>query len=727
MQKLFRAVSFCLINLIILLSLLLAVNSFSQSLNTDKYQFISPLPGSSNILPENNIIIREGGMIDQSTITNENMLVRGSKSGIHRGKMILSDDLRTLIFLPEVPYEFGEKVKVEFNGGIRLTNGRELSPLSFDFKIIKRKIESEENEKMNQIIDAEELTPAEINLGGKIPSSSLNHLPQSYPDLTVNISDNPSPGYFFLSLLSLQSQLTYLMIVDNGGIPLYYSEYPKVIRNFQLQPNGYLTYFDHSVNKFYEMDSSYSIIDSFYCGNGFESTTDFHELIVLPNGHSFLLARENLTVRMDTIVVGGDSAAVVSGFVIQELDANRNVIFQWRTFDYFNITDATEDINLLGSFINPFHCNSLALDSDGNLLLSSRHLDEITKINSQTGDIIWRWGGVKCANNQFVFTNDPRTFSHQHYVRRISNGNITMVDNGNLITPNFTRCLEYNLDEINKTATIVWDFTNDPLTFTGAAGNVQRLSDNNTFIGWGIHDTISSDISEVDLEGNIKLDISFPDTMTSYRSLKYSWKTNLFLTDPDSIFFNAVPVGDSASLNIQLKSNSSNIINISGYFCNNSSYSIEHSLPFILQPFQSEQITIKFKPNSDGYFIDTLHIRSGTPTSRIAQILIITASTDSSYTFVENESNELKYELNQNYPNPFNPATMINWQSPVAGKQTIKVFDVLGKEVATLVDECKPAGKYEVEFNAASIPSGVYFYQLQAGSFIQTRKMILLK
>ena len=83
--------------------------------------------------------------------------------------------------------------------------------------------------------------------------------------------------------------------------------------------------------------------------------------------------------------------------------------------------------------------------------------------------------------------------------------------------------------------------------------------------------------------------------------------------------------------------------------------------------------------------------------------------------------------LHQNYPNPFNPSTKINWQSPVGSWQTLKVYDVLGNEIATLVDEYKSVGKYEVEFNASSLPSGVYFYELIAGSFIKTKKMLLLK
>lgn len=87
----------------------------------------------------------------------------------------------------------------------------------------------------------------------------------------------------------------------------------------------------------------------------------------------------------------------------------------------------------------------------------------------------------------------------------------------------------------------------------------------------------------------------------------------------------------------------------------------------------------------------------------------------------------LKFSISQNYPNPFNPSTKISWQSPVGGWQTLKIYDVLGKEVATLVDGEKSPGSYEVEFNAQDLPSGIYFYQLKTGSFAETKKMILIK
>lgn len=86
-----------------------------------------------------------------------------------------------------------------------------------------------------------------------------------------------------------------------------------------------------------------------------------------------------------------------------------------------------------------------------------------------------------------------------------------------------------------------------------------------------------------------------------------------------------------------------------------------------------------------------------------------------------------KFELNQNYPNPFNPSTVINYQLPEAGNVTLKVYDVLGNEVATLVNEFKQAGVYNAKFANSNLSSGIYLYRLQAGNFVSVKRMMLIK
>jgi len=96
-------------------------------------------------------------------------------------------------------------------------------------------------------------------------------------------------------------------------------------------------------------------------------------------------------------------------------------------------------------------------------------------------------------------------------------------------------------------------------------------------------------------------------------------------------------------------------------------------------------------------------------------------------TGIEKDLQQTSFNLEQNYPNPFNSITTINWQLAENRKVTLKVLDILGRTVTTLVDEQRPQGNYETRFNAEKLPQGIYFYQLKAGDFIQTRKMILLE
>ncbi|NWG27531.1 MAG: T9SS type A sorting domain-containing protein [Ignavibacteriaceae bacterium] len=130
-----------------------------------------------------------------------------------------------------------------------------------------------------------------------------------------------------------------------------------------------------------------------------------------------------------------------------------------------------------------------------------------------------------------------------------------------------------------------------------------------------------------------------------------------------------------------------------------------------------------FAPNGD-LFITTLQ------NDNVLKISNLPVGVEDENNFVADD-----FSLQQNYPNPFNPSTSIRYtiSSVIASgaKQsqfvTLKVYDVLGNEVATLVNEEKPAGSYEVKFNAAGLSSGIYFYKLQTGSMVETKKMILLQ
>ena len=107
----------------------------------------------------------------------------------------------------------------------------------------------------------------------------------------------------------------------------------------------------------------------------------------------------------------------------------------------------------------------------------------------------------------------------------------------------------------------------------------------------------------------------------------------------------------------------------------------------------------------------------------------IVGSSDTTATGVSKQKTELPsgYKLEQNYPNPFNPTTTVSYSIPKASFVTIKVYDFLGREIETLVNEEKSAGNYKTEFDGSKITSGIYFDNMKAGNFVETKKLILLK
>jgi len=144
----------------------------------------------------------------------------------------------------------------------------------------------------------------------------------------------------------------------------------------------------------------------------------------------------------------------------------------------------------------------------------------------------------------------------------------------------------------------------------------------------------------------------------------------------------------------------------------------------VIPPDINQEVEVTFTPTAVqtyGGVIEIIHNAEGSPDSIVVSgegVLVIR---------VEGELQPIVYDLEQNYPNPFNPSTVIKYSIPEVSKVVLKLYNLLGEEVAILVNEEKIVGYYKVEFNAANLPSGVYFYRIQAGSFVETKKMILLR
>jgi hypothetical protein len=471
-----------------------------------QFQYISPVPGSQFHNPDCSVILREGNPINAGSLLNKDIFyIHGSISGSHHIIPRLCDDQKTINLKPVPCFTEGETVTVIIKDGIQETGGEIIPGCKFTFEIHPKRTEEE-----NQRIAAFRKQLFEGDFGTKIHHESPFIDRNGFPNLSIDINTTPAPGdVFFYNFNFDYVDNMYMCIISSDADSVYCLHTQEKGSTFDLNHNGYITVYNYDSVYFEMWDSSYHLLNSYKPGNGY--ATDAHDFLIFPDGHSFILGFDQQIVDMTVYDSTYQTNATVSGAILQELDSNKNVIFEWRSWDHIDITEALHQ-NLAGLTIDAVHPNAIEKDADGNILLSCRVLDQVLKINRQTGETIWRLGGQK---NEFTFINDSSGFTYQHDIRRLSNGNITIFDNGNWHNPPKTTAKEYEIDEVNKTAKLVWSYNHPPVSgnpvISLAMGNVQRLPNGNTFIGWGYITPGSGgpNVSEVDSNGNPCLGNSF--------------------------------------------------------------------------------------------------------------------------------------------------------------------------------------------------------------------------
>ncbi len=683
---------------------------------TSEFQYINPLPNSSYVSVNSNIIIRKGNSINKASINDNLIEAVGTKSGVLAGKIILADDFRTLIFTPSAPFQTDEEVTIKLKDGLITADGLKAGELSFKFHTC-----------INTNTPVQENSPVKYKTSSISPKySSLSTpdstLPSDLPPIVIDKSNNPSPGYFFMA------PSPYLEIIDNEGTPVFYQNVNGDIYDFDLQPDGELTFFTYPT--FCSgLNGSGSLVRTFSSGNGF--TTDVHELRVLPGGGYYIFGKRNVYMDMSQIVSGGNSNADIIDGALQEFDSQGNLIFQWDAMDHYKITDIDTNIDLTQPVIDFSHFNSVEIDSDGNLLISARNLDEVTKVNPDSGSIIWRLGG---KNNQFRFINDSLGFSQQHDIRRFSNGDISLFDNGNYHPNPISSAVEYKLDEVNKAATLINRFYHYNI-FTQSEGSVQELPGGNRVICWG--QNWNPVLTEITLPyDSIAFDLGYQSYFDTYRAFKYQWKTNLFTTNTDSIDFGKVTLGSSIVKQFTIYNSQNTVVTINDFFCSNPAFSTNISVPDTIQGNDSLIVPVTFKPAQDTSLQVSFNIRNIAQNNGNMQMIarqVILSGTTKNISSANNIVQPKQYQLYQNYPNPFNPGTVISYALPFSSNVKIEVYNILGEKVKELLNAQKSAGYYSVNFNTAGLGSGVYFYMIEAKStdgkseYRDTKKMMLLK
>ncbi len=265
--------------------------------------------------------------------------------------------------------------------------------------------------------------------------------------------------------------------------------------------------------EFFVLDESYREVARIRAGNGYAA--DHHEFIITDRGTALIgIYGEE---QRDLSDLGGPAELAVMEGVVQEIDIETGeVVFEWHSLDHVGFDESYYEISpeMEGPF-DYFHINSIAVDDDGNLLVSARRTATVYKIDRETGDVIWRLGGKQ---SDFEMGEGARFF-FQHDARRQAGGAVTIFDNRSEDMDEPSRAIVLDLDEEAMEATLSREYVHPDEMFAIYQANIQTLPNTNVFIGWGS----APYISEFSRDGRLLFDARFPPEAESYRAFRSPW------------------------------------------------------------------------------------------------------------------------------------------------------------------------------------------------------------
>src|SRR5215217_1769024 len=366
-------------------------------------------------------------------------------------------------------------------------------------------------------------------LPGMSPAAAKGVLTfRSRPDLspaavevaTTHAHDDTAPGYIFAA--SKEGTGDHgPMIIDDVGQLVWYGKYGSArdfkVQNYQGRPvltwwEGTVVY-GHGIGEYVILDSSYRELARVRAGNGFRG--DLHEFLISPQDTALLTAY--MPARADLSSIGGPKYGRVWDGIAQEVDiVTGRVLFEWHSLEhvgieesYFRRPESPYDL------YDYFHINSIDVDHDDNLIISSRNTCTVYKVGRNSGEVLWRLGGKKSD-----FEMGPGTQSAwQHDARRHEDGTVTIFDNGDLKIDDQSYGTVLELDDDEMSATLLRKYPHPEGKICDTQGSVQVLPNGNVFIGWGSNPLLS----EYSRDGDLLFNASFPPEVESYRAFRFPW------------------------------------------------------------------------------------------------------------------------------------------------------------------------------------------------------------
>jgi len=504
--------------------------------------YLSPVPGAEYVLPGTDYVLVRFEEVVPSDITNlsDFITVTGATSGIHSGSTKVASDGRTVIFTVSGDFSSYELVTVDLNPTVDPGAGGTVEAYSYQFMTSGPMSSPSPMSTMLPIeappTEDEGVSPADSSMseedgiematvGAPVIMPNGVSVPSDFPAMDIDIYGSTAPGYIFIDY---SGSPRYTMILENSGAPVWYQR-GTAHRDFKVQRNGIITW-----TNFSGYDQNFNYLRSFGAVNGYN--TDSHELQVLENGHYLLFGVRGQSVDMTRFVSRppGQEYANVNETALQEFTPEGDLIFQWRAWDNHDIRliqywSYDDDPRTAGS-IRFTHMNAVDVDHDSHLVVSSKRVSEVTKIDRNTGEVIWRLGSGQHPDDpnpdpypdkRLSMLNDPLSeFNVQHDIRVVGENHYTVFDNHHLDSMPNSRAVEYEVDPNARTATMVWEYYGGYDSYH--MGSAQRLPNGNTLINWVI--TSAPKVTEVEPDGTKVYEMNWSARNSkSYRTFRFPW------------------------------------------------------------------------------------------------------------------------------------------------------------------------------------------------------------
>jgi len=475
---------------------------------------VFPSPGTPTASPKTTISFRGATPAELDAIS-----VSGNKSGKHAGHVVAHSDGRGASFVPDAAFTEGEYVTVDTTLAVRGgLHGR------FGFTIAQ----SAAGFAPNQHPAATTTTT---------PTSQLSHF-ASRPDLVApkvaiaSSSSGTSTGDIFVTPNPALGQTTSAqsgpMIVDGAGNLVWFDPRPAgtaldlSVQTYKGQPvlswfQGVVSSGGTGAGEFVIYNRKYQHIATVHAGNGYE--TDLHDFVITPQNTALVLVYN--PVLANASVVHQLHPRVVLDAIVQEIDIQTgSVLFEWHSLGNINVDESY--LAVPTSTTEPYdyvHPNSIAIDTDGNLLLSGRHTSALYKIDRVTGTLDWRLGG---KHSNFDLDADAR-FTWQHDIRPHADDTLSIFDNA-ARAPGVTsraksRGLVLHIDEAARKVTTEQSDDNPQNALSLSQGNFQLLPNGDWFAGWGA----VGEYTEYGPKGEVLLDANIGASSASYRAYRFTW------------------------------------------------------------------------------------------------------------------------------------------------------------------------------------------------------------